>query len=164
MDLQKLEELMTTRIQASRTGQCFWPLLKTNNIYNLTIFANTMLPYLYYNIDPSWNRMDYGTIYESEWLKKSILLNFNENSSGTWKIDLKPCLKIVNNKMSMVQLAKKLKIILFSYWKKFMQITLSSFLPYPSNIMRRPHLTLLTSCILVAIFPPMEALTFCIKI
>ena len=37
-----------------------------------------------------------------------------------------------------------------------MQITLSLLLLYPSNTIRRPHSTLPTSCILVALFPPKE--------
>ena len=54
------------------------------------------------------------------------------------------------NQMSMIQHSQNFfKIFCFSYWNNFMQITLSSLLPYPINTIRRLHLTLLTNCILL---------------
>ena len=56
------------------------------------------------------------------------------------------------------------KIFYFSYWNNFMQITLASLLPHPINTIGWLHLTLLTNCILVAIFPIKEELASCIRI
>ena len=111
---------------------------------------------MHYSIDPLWKRVMYGTIYADQWLRKLIWTIFGKNSIATWKLDVKPYSRIVNNKMSMIQLAEK--TFCFSYWNYFMEITRSSFLPYSSGTIIRPHLTLLTSCILVAIFPTKEVL------
>ena len=44
-------------------------------------------------------------------------MNFSSNniSSATGKRDLKPCSRIVNTRMSMIQLVEKFKEIFFSY-------------------------------------------------
>ena len=95
--------------------------------------------------------MVYGAIYADQLLKKSILPNFTKNLSGTWKLNLKAC--------SRIQLTEKFKNVLFYHWNNFMQIKLSSLLPYPNNTIGRSHVTLLTNCILVAIFPSNEELS-----
>ena len=77
-----------------------------------------MLLYMHYNIDPLWNLVLYDTIYADQRLKKSILTNFKKNSSATWKSDLKCCSRILITKMSLLQLAKKLKDILFFLLKQ----------------------------------------------
>ena len=56
------------------------------------------------------------------------------------------------------------KTFCFSYCDNFMQIKISSLLPYPNITIKRPHLTLLTIYILWAIFPPKEVLASCFRI
>ena len=135
MNLETSEELITAEIQVSGTGQYFRPLLhmakllkkKSEKFRNSLTFSNyTHLPSIillqldnlwkgnafssvYYNIDQSWNRVVYGTIYADQLMKKLILPNFTKNLSGTWKRDLKPCSRKVQTKMSMIQFSEKLK-------------------------------------------------------
>ena len=136
MNILTLEELITVEIQVSRKGQYFWPLLQTAKLlkkkmknleraqhsaitsicppkytYNLTIFAKTILSYLYYNTDQSWNWVVYGTIYADQLLKKSILPSFSKNLGGTWKRGLKP--------YSRIQLTEKLKKHFFFLQEQF---------------------------------------------
>ena len=79
-------------------------LLQLDNLWKGNAFSS-----VYYNIDQSWNRVVYGTIYADQLMKKLILPNFTKNLSGTWKRDLKPCSRKVQTKMSMIQLSEKLK-------------------------------------------------------
>ena len=57
----------------------------------------------------------------------------------------------------------KIKKHCSSYWNNFMQIEPPSLLPYPNNTIGRPHLTLLTNCLLVTIFLSKEQFSFCIR-
>ena len=61
--------------------------------------------------------MKAGGAWHNLW--RPILPNLNKNSSATLKSDLKFCSSIVNNKISKIQFAERLKDILFFLMKGF---------------------------------------------